>query len=224
MGIDPADDRCEPFYRRMLEHRMMLLSHAGEEKAVEAEEDQKLGNPLRLRKPLDLGLRVVVAHCASLGQGEDLDSPGRERRDNFDLFMRLMDEDQYEGLVFGELSATLQYNRLARPIRTLLERQDLHARLVNGSDYPLPAINIIIRTSSLVDAELITEPERQQLNEIYDFNPLLFDFVAKRTVKLPGAEAGFPSSVFMIHPELRPDAEAPEGKVKHVSRMTQSQQ
>lgn len=205
MGIDPADARVVPYYQRLKQHGMILLTHAGEEKAVEAEEDQKLGNPLRLRLPLDMGVKVVVAHCASLGQNEDLDSPERTLTDNFDLFMRLMDDERYDGLVFGDISATLQYNRLDRPIRTLLERRNLHGRLVNGSDYPLPAINIIIRTGKLEDAGLITAEEREQLNEIYDYNPLLFDFVAKRTVKLPDAETGFPASVFMIHSDLSPD-------------------
>lgn len=211
MGIDPADGRCVPFYQRMKQHGMVLLTHAGEEKAVEAEEDQKLGNPLRLRLPLSLGLKVIVAHAASLGQGEDLDHPGGEPVDYFDLFMRLMDDDRYDRLLFGEISATLQYNRLDKPIRTLLSRTDLHGRLVNGSDYPLPAINIVVRTGDLEDAGLITAEERELLNEIYDYNPLLFDLAAKRTVRLPGAESGFPPSVFMVHPDVSPDPGVGQG-------------
>jgi hypothetical protein len=66
MGIDPADVRLDPYYRRMKALGLTLLSHAGEEKAVEAEEDQALGNPLRLRRALNHGVRVIVAHCASL--------------------------------------------------------------------------------------------------------------------------------------------------------------
>ena len=71
MGMDPANPAIEPFYRKMKEHKMILLSHAGEEQAVEAEEDQSLGNPLLLRKPLDLGVRVIIAHAASLGNCDD---------------------------------------------------------------------------------------------------------------------------------------------------------
>jgi predicted TIM-barrel fold metal-dependent hydrolase len=210
MGIDPANPRCVPFYQRMKEHGMVLLSHAGEEKAVAAEEAQKLGNPLRLRLPLGLGLKVILAHGASLGTGEDLDDPGAERVDNFDLFLRLMEDDRFDEVLFADISATLQYNRLDKPIRTLLERTDLHSRLVNGSDYPLPAINIIVRTGALLDAGLITSDERDLLNEIYDYNPLLFDLVAKRTVRLPGAESGFPASMFTVHPKLPVDPPKPE--------------
>ena len=38
-----------------------------------ASEMHDFGNPLRLRRALDAGVRVVVAHCASMGQDRDLD-------------------------------------------------------------------------------------------------------------------------------------------------------
>jgi predicted TIM-barrel fold metal-dependent hydrolase len=202
MGIDPADPRCDPFYEKMWELDLILLSHGGEEKAVQAKEDQKLGNPLLLRRALDHGVKVIVAHCAGLGQNEDLDDIDKRLRSNFDLFMRLMDDKKYEGLVFGEISAMTQFNRCGTPLTTILEREDLCERLVNGSDYPLPAVNILIRTGTLVKKGYVTADERQSLNEIYDYNPLLFDFVLKRTIKSPATRKRFPGSIFMTNVEL----------------------
>jgi len=202
MGIDPADELCDPFYQKMKELDLVLLSHGGEEKAVEAEEDQKLGNPLLLRRPLDHGVKVVIAHCAGLGDNEDLDDPQRQRVPNFDLFLRLMDEKRYEGLLFADISAMTQYNRTGRPLTTILQREDLHERLVNGSDYPLPAINVLIRTGALRKQGYITTDERSWLNEIYDYNPLLFDLVLKRTLKVPGTERRLPARIFMANPSL----------------------
>ena len=202
MGIDPSDPRCDPFYQKMKELDLILLSHGGEEKAVEAEEDQKLGNPLLLRRALDHGVKVIVAHCAGLGTNEDLDSKDRKPVDNFDLFLRLMDEKRYEGLVFGEISAMTQFNRVGKPLQTILAREDLHERLVNGSDYPLPAVNVLIRTRPLVKHGFISKAEGECLKEIYDYNPLLFDFVVKRTLKLPGTSKTLPASVFMTNSTL----------------------
>ena len=202
MGMDPSDPRCDAYYDAMKKHGMVLLTHSGEEQAVPSQEAQRLGNPLLLRRPLDRGVKVVVAHGASLGQSVDLDDATRPERSNFDLFMRLMDEQRYQGLLFGEISATTQRNRLPRPFRTLLTRTDLHGRLVNGSDYPLPAVNVVISTGMLVSEGFISAEERDLLNEIYDFNPLLFDFVLKRTVRGPGGER-FAPSVFTEHPALR---------------------
>jgi len=202
MGIDPSDPKCDPFYQKMKELDLILLSHGGEEKAVEAEEDQKLGNPLLLRRSLDHGVKVIVAHCAGLGTNEDLDSKDRPQVDNFDLFLRLMDEKRYEGLAFGEISAMTQFNRVGKPLQTILAREDLHERLLNGSDYPLPAVNILIRTRPLVKQGYLNESEGQSLKEIYDFNPLLFDFVLKRTITLPGTTKTLPASVFMTNSTL----------------------
>lgn len=202
MGIDPSNEQCDPFYQKLKELDLILLSHGGEEKAVEAEEDQRLGNPLLLRRALDHGVKVIVAHCAGLGSNSDLDSKNREVVSNFDLFLRLMSEKRYEGLLFGEISAMTQYNRSGKPLATVIGREDLHERLVNGSDYPLPAVNFLIRTRTLVNAGYLSASEREDLNEIYDYNPLLFDFVLKRTIKLPGTEKRLPPSVFMTNTAL----------------------
>jgi mannonate dehydratase len=75
----------------------------------------------------------------------------------------------------------------------------LHERLVNGSDYPLPAVNILIRTGTLLKKGYVTAVERQSLNEIYDYNPLLFDFVLKRTIKSPATRKSLPGSIFMVN-------------------------
>ena len=96
----------------------------------------------------------------------------------------------------------LQFNRMPGPFATLLKRQDLHPRIVNGSDYPLPAINALIHTRSMTRAGFITDEERAQLNEIYDYNPLLFDFVLKRTLRHPETKQKLAPSVFMGNPAL----------------------
>ena len=156
MGIDPAAPRLNRFYRLMKKYKMTLLSHGGEELAL-YEGRADLGNPLRLRRPLNLGVRVMVAHAAGLGKSRDLEKEGKPLVDSFQLFMRLMDDTRYKGLVFGDISAMAQSNRPLLPLKTLLRRKDLHSRLRNGSDYPLPVINIMIRLDRLVEADIIPE-------------------------------------------------------------------
>jgi dihydroorotase len=94
MGIDPSDERCVPFYNKMNELNMILLVHCGEEHTVTAGYiDNALGNPLLLRRPLDCGVKVITAHCASEGYAIDIDNDGR-RVPCFDLWLRLMREDK----------------------------------------------------------------------------------------------------------------------------------
>lgn len=196
MVIDPSSPRCDAFYDALQRLDVTLLTHAGEEKAVEAEEAQRFGNPLLLRRPLERGVRVVVAHCASLGKNPDLDAGAAAGPwvDNFDLFARLMEEGEWGGRLWGEVSAMTQSNRAGRPLATVLERSDWHSRLLNGSDYPLPAINVVLQTRVLRDLGFITADERKALNEIDLRNPLQFDFVLKRTLQWRGHR--FPSQIF----------------------------
>lgn len=194
-GIDPSNPQIEAYYKKMIQYKMALLTHAGEEKAVDAEEDQKYGNPLLLRYPLSLGVKVIVAHCGSLGTNIDLESPDKKVVDNFDLFMRLMDDPQYKANLFADISAVIQFNRDKKVLETLLTRQDLHERLVQGSDYPLPAVNIVIRLGRLVEFGFITSNEQKVLQEIYDYNPLLFEFAVKRTIRWK--EKKFSDFIFM---------------------------
>ena len=151
-------------------------------------------------------MKVIVAHCASLGQNPDLDAPGQPLVDNFDLFARLMDDPKYVGKVFGEVSAMTQANRAGRPLQTVLQRSDWHPRLFNGSDYPLPAITVLIQTRQLVKLGFLTKSERDALNELDQHNPLEFDFVLKRTLRwrTKDAEHRFSDEVFTWRPEVLP--------------------
>ncbi len=204
MGIDPSSPRLERFYAKMRELDMVLLSHTGEENAFEAGA-QQLGNPLLLRKPLDMGVKVVALHAASKGDYPDLDDPdgGDRRVSGFDLLVRLLEEPKYEHLLFADTACLTFFNHLQEPLRKLLERPDLHHRFVHGSDYPFPAVNLALRTSRLAAAGFITREERRLLNEIYNYNPLLFDFVVKRTVKHPETGQRLSTAVFEVPSQLR---------------------
>ncbi|WP_243312956.1 amidohydrolase family protein [Fundidesulfovibrio agrisoli] len=197
-GMDPSDPSFDPFYRAMARLGMALLCHTGHEASV-ASADQRLGNPLLLRRPLDLGVTVVMAHAGNRGSSEDLDHPGRRAR-NFELFLRMMDDPRYAGRLYGDISMLAQTARSTGDLKTLLERADLHPRLINGSDYPLPAVDILVQPRVLWLAGFLTERERRQLDEIRRANPLLFDFVLKRTLRHPKTGARFPASVFVEHP------------------------
>ena len=202
MRIDPSSPICDPFYERAAQLGICLVTHGGREAAVDVDDAQKLSNPLHLRRPLDAGVKVVVSHCASSGDGEDLDVSGaaKPRVSNLDLFFRLMDEKRYEGRLFGDVSATTQFNR-CDVLGAILARTDLHHRLVNGSDYPLPAINALVRTSTLVSRGLLDEQQRELLNEIDQHNPLAFDFALKRSIRGPRGER-FADEVFMPPTDL----------------------
>jgi predicted TIM-barrel fold metal-dependent hydrolase len=195
MGIDPSDKRNDPFYNKVRDLDMVLLTHTGDEGAV-GEKYPEYGNPKRFERALEMGVKIIMAHCASLGSYIDPATGAEES--GFEIFLKMM--EKYEGLLFGEISTLTQSNRYMEndALKTILNRKDLHHRLVNGSDYPLPGINFLYRTKGLADEGFISNEEKEALNLIYSYNPLLFDFVLKRTLRHPDDRSQkFPATVFM---------------------------
>jgi uncharacterized protein len=195
MGIDPASPRCDAFYAAMQALDLPLITHAGMERAVPVADRQSLGNPLRLRRALEHGVRVVVAHCATVGQDRDLDrgSDG-PLVDSFALFARLMDDARYGRTLHGDISAVTQVNRAGPALAHILRRQDWHARLLNGSDYPLPGIMPLFSLERLAQMHFIDARIIPVLSEIRHHNALLFDFVLKRHLRTDGK--ALPARVF----------------------------
>ncbi len=122
--IDPSDERHVPFYRKLVELDLPLLSHVGDEESFSTANDE-LGDPQLLQLPLKLGVRVIAAHVASAGksQGED----------NVERLLKMMPE--YPNLV-ADLSTLTQFNR-RKYLRKVLNDERLDGRLMYGTDYPL---------------------------------------------------------------------------------------
>ncbi|MGZ4958159.1 MAG: amidohydrolase family protein [Methylomonas sp.] len=195
MGIDPASPLCDPFYKAAAELKVPIISHGGEEKAVHGANQPLFGNPLRLRRALDAGVRVVIAHCASLG--EDIDDDGKKIR-SFDLFAKLMTEKQWQDRLFGDISAIVLRNRHMDVIKALLTETAWHERLLYGSDYPLTGILPLISPGKFAEAGLLAEDAVEPLLALQDYHPLRFDFVLKRSLLWQGKR--FADSVFATRP------------------------
>jgi hypothetical protein len=123
-GIDPADPRLKPFYRRLRELKLPLLTHTGGEESF-TRVDNSLADPLRLRKALDEGVTVIAAHCASNGKNSGQANRGR--------LLPLFNE--YPNL-YADISSLTQANRLGH-LPGVLRHTDFHERLLYGSDMPI---------------------------------------------------------------------------------------
>jgi mannonate dehydratase len=187
MNIDLRDPRSLAFGEAAEKLGLPLIVHCGEEKAVPGARRDELVNPLHVRTLLERGVRVIVAHCASLGRALDLDKPSAPSVPAFDLFARLMAERAFEGRLFGDTSAVFQRNREADVWRALLERRHWHGRLLHGSDYPLPGLKWLTSLPRLQAAGLLAEADVAPLTELREHNPLLFDFALKRRLRFGGA-------------------------------------
>jgi uncharacterized protein len=186
MGMDPSSPRCDAFYAALKNLDLPLITHAGKERAVKGAHQQHFGNPLRLRRALDHGVKVIVAHCATMGEDVDLDrGENGPLVEAFTLFERLMEDARYEKNLRADISAVPQTNRVAY-IEKIIERQHWHSRLLNGSDYPLPGVMPLFSVDGIVERGWLTKAQGTVLKEIREYNPLLFDFVLKRSIRVNG--------------------------------------
>ncbi|MEQ1662182.1 MAG: amidohydrolase family protein [Thiobacillus sp.] len=122
--IDPADPRLIPFYRKLVELKLPLLSHTGQERSFSNANDA-YGDPLRLELPLSLGVTVIAGHIATTGS-----SAGE---DNFQRIQPLF--SRYPRL-YADISSLTQINKLGF-IQQALRMPSLKGRLLYGTDFPL---------------------------------------------------------------------------------------
>jgi len=189
MNIDPSSEKCDDFYQVLAKHKVPLLCHAGDEHAVDAGELQKLGNPLLLRRALDHGVKVIIAHCATIGSNADLDKgKNGPEIENFRLFGRLMSEYKYDNLVFGDISAITQINRSQKALEYVVSHDDWHHRLVQGSDYPLPGVMPVFSPQTMVDRGYLSTTKAKFISDVRKYNPMLFDFLFKRFINIKGKQ------------------------------------
>jgi hypothetical protein len=126
-NIAPDDPQCLPFYDRMAQHGIPLLSHTGIEHTLPMFDDA-LNATRRLTPALDRGVTVIAAHCgARLFLHE---------RCHFDEWARLAREHPR---LYGDVSA-FGLPVHGRPLRRILKDPALLAKVVYGSDFPASAM------------------------------------------------------------------------------------
>ena len=124
MEIDPADPKLIPFYQKLVELDLPLLTHTGREKSF-SRADEAFGDPEKLRLPLSLGVTVVAAHIASSEKYHGERGPDR--------LARLMRE--YPNL-YTDISALTQINKPGA-LKEALTKPEFSGRLLYGTDFPL---------------------------------------------------------------------------------------
>jgi predicted TIM-barrel fold metal-dependent hydrolase len=123
-NVDCNDPRYKKFWERMAVAKLPLLAHTGGEHTVPVF-DKKFSDPRVLRLPLECGVTVIAAHCAT--------KSGLADREYFHDFVEML--ARFPNL-YGDTSAFNVPIR-GRHIRECLQEPVL-SRLVHGSDYPVP--------------------------------------------------------------------------------------
>src|SRR2546423_4987896 len=126
-NIDPSDKRYCPFWERMAEAGLPLLAHTGGEHTVPIV-NPALADPKLLRLPLECGVTVIAAHCATKSGAFD--------RDYFDDWVGMLREFPN---FYGDISALVSLNRCSH-LRNCLRDPAAAGRILHGSDFPVAVL------------------------------------------------------------------------------------
>ncbi len=124
LNIDYMDKKYIPFWERMADAGMILLTHTGGEMTVKVY-DPSFGDPKKLEILLDCGVTAIAAHSAGRSGLFDPDWTG----DLLEMFKKFPN-------LYGDNSALASINR-ARTLKHILP-SDIQSRIIHGSDYPVP--------------------------------------------------------------------------------------
>lgn len=200
MNIDPRinDSEYSSFYKKMHGLGMALIVHTGWEQALNVidKKHQKLGYPEYLENALNAGVTVIMSHC---GGDKKLKIGCKDSQKSF-LEMMNKANKKPEWSLYGETSAITLKKNIPHLVN-LLGNENLKNKILYGSDYPLPATYSLYPVNKLIKQGFLSPVLKKPLKEIFDYNPLIFDFVLKRTIKHPRTNKGFPEEAFISLPE-----------------------
>jgi predicted TIM-barrel fold metal-dependent hydrolase len=174
-NVDPSLRRYRQFWERIAECGLPLLAHTGGEFSLPVFR-RDLQDPECLRVPLDLGVKVIAAHCGAPALPWD--------RDYSSGFASL--RGQYPNL-YGDISALSQLTHL----KTLAQLREDPVRVVYGSDFPVVTTTLPSRLAGWISRDQARRLQRTA-------NPL------QRKLELT-RQLGFPASIFesvykVLHP------------------------
>ncbi|MFC1855964.1 hypothetical protein ACFL2A_05430, partial [Thermodesulfobacteriota bacterium] len=101
--------------------------------------------------------------------------------------------------LYGETSALTLAKNFGnfKSIMENFEEHTLQGKLLYGSDYPIPSISFLQPVDDLIKEKYLDPRLKEPLDEIFSYNPLVFDFVVKRNIKHPKTGKKLPIKAFL---------------------------
>lgn len=196
MNLDPAAV-SDDFYHELATRRIAILSHTGESMGLGLPDAlDAYAGPRRLRRAVELGVEVVMLHLGRMGTNAVVTGRSYARR----VLRRGRVPPRARRRSRRAVRRALRRFR-PTPAPAGLRRMLPSGRLVNGSDYPAVTPWFVVGKTlkGLVNRGYLTADQRPRLREIFRYNPLLFDFVLKRTLRIDGRP--LPETCFLGLPD-----------------------
>lgn len=138
-GVNCSAPTHDAFWEKMAAAGLPLLAHTGGEMTVPVA-NKLYQDPRFLRRPLEIGVKVIAAHAASRSSFWD--------QDYFDDLVKMMGEFPNLYADTSALNTPVRSAALARILDCNLQERFLH-----GSDFPVPVGAWYVRLRGLIDRD-----------------------------------------------------------------------
>lgn len=135
--LNPGNDKCIPFFKKLSKNGLPLLCHMGPELSIPTCDElaNRFNNPVYLENALNEGVKVIVAHCALPFQPAELKSDP--------IFLELVNlfrrAETNGWKLFCDLSAlNVLRGKYTRDVLEMIPND----KLLYASDYPIPMFNL----------------------------------------------------------------------------------
>ncbi|HVJ45588.1 MAG TPA: amidohydrolase family protein [Luteolibacter sp.] len=137
LNVDCSRPAYDPFWEKMAEAGLPMLAHTGGEMTVPVAEP-RFQDPRYLRRPLEIGVKIIAAHAASNSSLWD--------EDYFDVLVGMMREFPHLHADTSALNTPFRSAAFAKVLKS-----DLRERFIHGSDFPVPVGTWYPRMRGLID-------------------------------------------------------------------------
>lgn len=192
--LDLNDELLLPYYGKLRDLKLPLIVHIGSEYAITSDKRYEGSDMLRL--PLECDITVIAAHMG-LGQIGHWLAPWRNLSKNpvwFDRdYFHILEMLETHDNLYADLSAMLIPLR-ARALAHLAEQQQVHHKILFGTDYPVP-FTIHFNTHGIPSADArriaqIANPFDRYVEALMQFfpesHPLYTNYKKILTTAFPG--------------------------------------
>jgi predicted TIM-barrel fold metal-dependent hydrolase len=139
-AIDLGDDRYKPYFQKLAKLDLPLIVHTGSENSISSVKEYE--SIKMLEAPLRCGVKVIAAHMALEYSLKNIYKAisNNPKYFNKEYFLLLEMLEIHENL-YADISALLTPFR-AKALRDLSQREQIHHKLLFGSDFPVPTTTL----------------------------------------------------------------------------------
>ncbi|MEW6108397.1 MAG: hypothetical protein AB1632_04395 [Nitrospirota bacterium] len=178
--INPEDERCIPFYIRLVRGGIPLICNTGEEFSRTSSlingNSNRFNDIRRLIKALDIGLKIIVSQGSFTYHAQPFQHLGRNTFEELMGMLRVSEEKKWN--LYADISSFCTPSRITylERIKKEIDNGNIsRKRFLYGSGFPTPVVDINILRKSLNPNELL-KYIRQQRNLLDNTYNILREF------------------------------------------------